>query len=196
MAITPQELLSPVDLARQQRQGLQNAAAQYQQSGAFQPIAPPPALPAAAPPAPAPMSPPPSVYDITIVTTKKLSQARLMAVPPEEFGIERGARCVQDSNYCFHEVVTKTAADLVAEGFDANQIAGITDYTGLDQIETIERDTVDEHVSVVAGGVQNDASRLVKVTEHYIRMDYHGTGRPCLYQVITGGRKSHSLSER
>lgn len=197
MAISPIDLSAPVQAAQQQRQALAQGAQQYQQSGAFQPIAPPPAL------APAPdvdsqqseMPPPPSVYDITIVTTKKLAQARAMAVPPEEFGIERGARSIKDSNYCFHEVVTKTAAQLVDEGFDANQIAGITDYTGLDQIESIERDTVDEHVSVVAGGVQNDASRLVKITEHYIRLDKEGTGRPALYQVITGGDHGEVLKK-
>jgi predicted amidohydrolase len=31
-----------------------------------------------------------------------------MGVPPEEFGIERGARDIRTCNYCFHEVVTKT----------------------------------------------------------------------------------------
>ena len=59
-------------------------------------------------------------HDVTIVTTRKLAQARVMGVPPEEFGIERGARSIRDCNYCFHEVVTKTEAQLIAEGFDAD----------------------------------------------------------------------------
>ena len=65
-------------------------------------------LPLAPAPAPAPVT-----HDVTIVTTRKLAQARVMGVPPEEFGIERGARSIRDCNYCFHEVVTKTesAAD-------------------------------------------------------------------------------------
>jgi hypothetical protein len=42
----------------------------------------------------------------------------VLGVPPEEFGIERGARSIRDCNYCFHEVVTKTEAQLIAEGFD------------------------------------------------------------------------------
>ncbi|GKQ52859.1 hypothetical protein [Bradyrhizobium sp. Ce-3] len=134
----------------------------------------------------------PITHDVTIVTTRKLAQARVMGVPPEEFGIERGARCIRDCNYCFHEVVTKTEAQLIAEGFDAAQIKSLNDYTGYANIETLARDTADEHFGTGAGGI-NAAARLVRVTEHYVRMDYEGNGRPCLYQVITGGDESEIL---
>ena len=131
-------------------------------------------------------------HDVTIVTTRKLAQARVLGVPPEEFGIERGARNIRDCNYCFHEVVTKTEAQLIAEGFDEEQIKSLTDYTGNTEIETLARDTVGEHFSTTAGGV-NSAARLVRITEHYVRMDYDGNGRPCLYQVITGGDQGEIL---
>jgi hypothetical protein len=36
-------------------------------------------------------------------------------------------------------------------------------------------------------GEMNDAARIVKITEHYVRMDYEGKGRACLYMVVTGG---------
>lgn len=134
----------------------------------------------------APMMPVPQLHDVTVVSTKKLAQAKVMGVPPEEFGIERAARNIKDCNYCFHEVVTKTEAQLIDEGYDAEQIKGLTDYTGLNEIETIERDTVAEHLTNNGSGL-NSAARIVKVTEHYIRMDYEGNGRPCLYQVVTGG---------
>ncbi|WP_225712223.1 portal protein [Bradyrhizobium semiaridum] len=111
---------------------------------------------------------------------------------PEEFGIERGARNIRDSNYCFHEVVTKTEAQLVAEGFDAAQIRSLNDYTGHSNIEALARDTADEHFGSGAGGT-NTAARLVRITEHYVRMDYEGNGRPSLYQVITGGDQGEIL---
>ena len=141
------------------------------------------------PSAPAPL---PVTHDVTIVTTRKLAQARVMGVPPEEFGIERGARCIQDCNYCFHEVVTKTESQLIAEGFDEEQVKSLSDYTGSTEIETLARDTVAEHFSTTAGGV-NSAARLVRVTEHYVRMDYEGRGRACLYQVVTGGDQGEVL---
>jgi hypothetical protein len=144
----------------------------------------------------APLSPPsvaPAIsHDVTIVTTRKLAQARVLGVPPEEFGIERGARDIKTCNYCFHEVVTKTESQLIAEGFDEEQIKSLGDYTGNTEIETLARDTVEEHYSTSAGGV-NSAARLVRITEHYVRMDYDGNGRASLYQVVTGGDQSEIL---
>jgi len=142
-------------------------------------------------PTPAPTSPA-LTHDVTLVTTRKLAQARVMGVPPEEFGIERGARNIRDCNYCFHEVVTKTESHLIAEGFDEDQVKSLNDYTGNTEIETLARDTVAEHFSTTSGGV-NSAARLVRITEHYVRMDYEGNGKACLYQVITGGDQGELL---
>ncbi|WP_275183832.1 hypothetical protein [Bradyrhizobium sp. CSA112] len=138
--------------------------------------------------------PKPVTHDVTIVTTKKLAQAKVMGVPPEEFGVERGARNIRDCNYCFHEVVTKTEGQLIAEGFDEAQIRALGDYTGNTEIEQLARDSVGENYGTQSGGV-NSAARLVKITEHYVRMDYEGNGRPCLYQVITGGDQGELLKK-
>jgi hypothetical protein len=143
------------------------------------------------PGAPAQLAPP-IMHDVTIATTRKFAQARVMGVPPEEFGIERGARSIRDCNYCFHEVVTKTEAELIAEGFDAEQIRSLGDCTGNTEIETLARDTVEEHFGTISGDA-NAAARPVRITEHYVQMDYEGEGRPCLYQVITGGDQGEIL---
>lgn len=129
-------------------------------------------------------------HDVTIKTTKKVARARAMGVPPEEFGIERNAREIKTCNYCFHELVTKTEADLIAEGFDSEQVKALSEYTGNTESETLSRDTVEEHYSE---GAANSGSRRVKITEHYIRVDYEGSGKPCLYQVITGGDQGEIL---
>jgi hypothetical protein len=176
---------------------LRGLAAQYQNSPGFQPLPQPAPAglighnggPPIAPPAPEPV---PVTHDVTVVSTRKLACAKVLGVPPEEFGIERGARDIKTANYCFHDVVTKTEAQLIAEGFDADCVMSLMDYTGLTEVETIERDTVSEHLNSSLGG-QSNSGRLVKITEHYIRMDYEGTGRPCLYQVITGGDQGDIL---
>jgi hypothetical protein len=159
-------------------------------------ISPPAVMDAPAPAAAVPGGLPapvalPMVHDVTVVTTRKLAQAKVMGVPPEEFGIERDAREIRTCNYCFHEIVTKTEAQLIAEGYDEDQIKALEPYTGRTDIETAERDTVQEHSG--AGDGLNSASRLVKLTEHYIRVDFEGTGRPCLYQVMTGGDQGEIL---
>ena len=135
-----------------------------------------------------PAEPPkPITHDVTLVTTRKLARARVLGVPPEEFGIERAARDIKTCNYCFHEVVTKTRAQLIAEGFDKDQINAITTWTGQapTAVETQARDSVQE--SYWTSSDLNTAAQPVKITEHYVRMDYEGNGRPCLYMVVTGG---------
>ncbi|WP_239625490.1 hypothetical protein [Bradyrhizobium sp. I71] len=136
----------------------------------------------------------PVTHDVTIVTTRKLAQAWVMDVPPEEFGIERSARSIGDCNCCFHEVVTKTEAQLIAEGFDASQIRALLPHPGTTEIEALARDTVEEHLSAIAGGGSaSSAARLVRITEHYVRMDYEGSAPHCLYQVIIGGDQAEIL---
>ena len=99
----------------------------------------------AAPALPAPTSlASPVTHDVTIVTTRKLARARVLGVPPEEFGIERGARTLRDCSYCFHDVI-KSESALIAQGYDAAQIKAATSYTGLTEIETLARDTAQEH---------------------------------------------------
>jgi hypothetical protein len=48
--------------------------------------------------------------------------ARVEPVPPEEFGISRRAKSIRDADYCFHEVQTGPQDDLIAEGYDAEQV--------------------------------------------------------------------------
>ena len=151
-----------------------------------------PAQAAVMPQVATPAPPVPVTHDVTIVTTKKRAQARVMGVPPEEFGIERGARSIRDCNYCFHEIVTKTVSQLIAEGYDEDQVNALEDYTGNTEIETLSRDTVGEHYNTVTA-TSNPASRLVKLTEHYIRLDYEGNGRASLYQVVTAGTQGDIL---
>ena len=124
-------------------------------------------------------------HDVTLKRTRRFAQAKVEGVPPEEFGIERGARTLADCNYCFHDVI-KSESALIEQGFDATQIKAITSYTGLTEIETLARDTAQEHLTTV-GENANAAGRMIKVTEHYVRMDYDGTGKAQLYQVTTGG---------
>lgn len=139
----------------------------------------------------APQPQAPQFHDITVVSTKKYACARVMAVPPEEFGIEKNARSIKDANYCFHDINTKTEGDLIAEGYDEDQVRALPGYTGSTDIETLARDSASEHDLV--GPDINRASRIVAITEHYIRLDYEQNGQPGLYMVITGRRDGQVL---
>lgn len=145
------------------------------------PVVPPPNL----------QAPAEQIHDVTIKSTKKLAQAKVLGVPPEEWGIDRNARDIPTSPYVFHDIVTKSRADLVAEGYDEGDIDELGEYRGLINPEEMARDSVWEHSTGTSSA--NKAAQIVKITEHYVRMDYEGNGKPCLYQVVTGGDQGNVL---
>jgi hypothetical protein len=139
-------------------------------------------------------APPPITHDVTIVTTRKLAQARVMGVPPEEFGIDRSARTVKDSNYCFHRIPNRSQGDLIAQGYDKEQVQSLPSYNYANNTEVLARDSVDE--DFFTGDSNNKSSRLIEVTEHYIRMDYEGKGKVSLYKVTTAGAEGTILTRK
>jgi hypothetical protein len=138
--------------------------------------------------------PPPMVHDVTVVRKETYASAKVEAVPPEEFGIARRARNVSDSHYCFHEPSGgRPAADLIAEGYDKKQIDTLPTYTHTDSFERFARDTADESSGPWGDDGINKAMRPIRITEHYVRMDYKGDGKAKLYRVVTGGEDSTVL---
>lgn len=145
---------------------------------------------------PPPMPPPQvTVHDVKIARTKKYGCARVENVPPEEFGVTRRQRSVmlKDCDYCYHEV-RRTEADLIADGYDEDQIKKLPDYDDAGGTEQLARDTVDESQSTGDASV-NHATRQILVTEHYIVVDYEGKGKPQRYRVTTGGSESEILKQ-
>ncbi len=148
----------------------------------------------------------PTLHDVTVQTRRTYSQARVMGVAPEEFGISRYARSIRDTEYCFHDVF-KTQSKLIAEGFDPDQVKKLPSYTMAHTIEEIARDTVNESTLRQSGEAMQEAGRLIRVTEHYIRMDYEGelapapdrsrgqapAGEARLYRVTTAGEEGEVL---
>src|SRR5690348_13174801 len=124
------------------------------------------------------------LHVVKVTKAKTFAACKVLGVPPEEFGIEKTARSIRDCNYCFHRVL-RSEAELLAQGFDAKQLRTLPTYMAITNTEEINRDTVFEHQNV--GEDANKSARRIEITEHYIRMDYKGDGKPCLYRVTTGG---------
>ncbi len=123
-------------------------------------------------------------HDVTLVKRKKYGCARVMPVPPEEFGISKNARSIRESTYCFHET-QKTQADLIHQGYDEDQIKTLPTSTTGTNPEKMARDTIGEEK--LASDTMNKAARPITVVEHYVLMDYEGDDKPTLYKVTTGG---------
>jgi len=140
-----------------------------------------------------PQQPPqqqPMLHDVTVVTKKTYACAKVMPVPPEEFGIERGARSIRDCNYCYHKVI-RTQSQLIEQGYNESQVEELSTYRAFTNPEELARDTVDE--ASFAGEEVNKAARLVEIIEHYVRLDYNGDNKATLYKVTTSGDNGQVL---
>jgi hypothetical protein len=133
------------------------------------------------------------LHDVTITRKKTYACAKCEPVPPEEFGIDRYAKCIRDANYCYHEPIGgRTEAELIEAGFDAKQIKKLPSFTSeANDDETLSRDTVEES-NDTGGDTLNTALRRIKIVEHYIKMQYEGD-KPLLYRVTTGGDECEVL---
>jgi hypothetical protein len=115
------------------------------------------------------------LHDVTVRTRRTRQCARVEGVPPEEFGIARHARSIRDADYCFHDVL-RSEAKLIAQGYDREQIKRLPSYAAADTVEAQARDSVGEGTQNQGDDGLNSASRLIRVTEHYVRMDYESSG--------------------
>ncbi len=141
----------------------------------------------------APPGPPPLLHDVEVVKSKKYAEAKVLGVPPEEFGIEKTARSIRTCNYCFHRNTQRTETDLIAEGYDAKIVKALPTYMAITNIEEINRDSVGEHLNV--GDEHNPSARRLSIIEHYVRMDYEGDGKTRLYKVTTGDEQGVILTK-
>jgi hypothetical protein len=132
-----------------------------------------------------------TVHDVTLSRKRDYGCARVEVVPPENFGIARSAKTIKDSGYCFHEE-PRSQSDLIAEGFDEEQVKNLPTGDEDDTEEAQARDTVDDTNSTADSAI-NEANRQIRVTEHYVRMDYEGNGKVALWRVTTAGEKSTVL---
>jgi hypothetical protein len=135
-----------------------------------------------------------TLHDVTVERSKDYKCHKIMAVPPEEFGISRTARNIKDATYCFHEV-RRTQIDLIQDGYDEDQVRSLPDNSGEMQTntESMARDSVDETQMGLGGTGANRATRWITTTEHHLWMDYEQNGKASLYRVMTGGPQGEIL---
>jgi hypothetical protein len=139
---------------------------------------------------------PDGTHDVKIVKKTKKKCHKVENVPPEEYGIAKGAKNTRDATYQFHETM-RTVFDLIEEGYDEAQVStlpGITSDTESSS-EARARDTVDESETTTHSGSMNKGAARVTVTEHYVRMDMDGKGKDCLYKIVTGGSEGDILTK-
>ena len=125
-------------------------------------------------------------YSLKVSREKKGGQLVIDSVPPEEFFVDRNAKCV-DSAYIVAHRTEMRVSDLVDMGYDydvVSELSGISDDNSMSEAEKQERSGYQDDV---AENVQDPSMQLVAVTEAYMKMDIYGTGQAIMHRFILGG---------
>ena len=125
------------------------------------------------------------IYDFKISKVTRKSGITISSLPPEEFFIDRNARSIDDFFVVGHRT-DKTVGDLIAMGFDEDDLFGLTGTMSTMQQESEYQRrgyTVDEDDDESA----DPTSKKVVITEAYMKVDAEGAGIPQLYRFLLAG---------
>ena len=122
----------------------------------------------------------------SMTVTHKYEEGELVidGVPPEEFFISSNAKSIKES-YIHGHSTEVFAGDLVAMGYEQDVV---------DQLEGSDTDDDEEKqlrfgesIDADSGNANDPSTRLVMLTEAYMRIDIEGDGVPVLHKFICGG---------
>lgn len=123
--------------------------------------------------------------DIRLKRTRRKPKYSVVAIPPEEFMLERGARCIEEAGFAGHKK-RQTKSDLIKAGYPRDKLEGIQ-YDAGDSDETADQRARDVNRD---GNVLSDD---LGVTPRcwlyicYIRVDFDGDGMDELVCVHYAG---------
>ena len=115
-----------------------------------------------------------STYDLSVRVTEKEGKIKIVNVPPEEFLVNRRATSLEDAYFVCHRT-TMTVSDLVAMGYDRDEVEAYAGVSDLDVDE--ERTNRFEDLEAVTGTDAADPTlREVVYYEAIMKVDYDGDG--------------------
>lgn len=129
----------------------------------------------------------PPMVDVVCKRSTTRKKYVIEGVPPEEFGMSKEARTIEDARYLEHKV-KRTASELKGMGYDPALIDGLFGddgrFTGMEQQE---RRSLDQSWTADRDDDGDASQRLITLTECYIRCDYDGDGIAELRRVVKAG---------
>jgi hypothetical protein len=128
-------------------------------------------------------------HDLKLSRTVDRGKMCIESVPPEEFFIDRNSRSIDDY-YCVAHRTEMRVGDLVAMGYDFEEVK---DLSGLEHSDTFSE--VEEYerrgyeTDYAEEDIQDPSMRPVAVTEAYIKIDVNGTGVAQMHKILMGGNQ-------
>jgi len=123
-------------------------------------------------------------HEVEIVRTVPSGQVRIMAVPPEEFLINKRARSIDDARFVCHRT-KKPISDLRQMGYDVPDDVGSEDADEWNE-ERVARFEFDD-ADAIHSAITEKSMREVWVHECYVRVDYDDDGIAELRKVTLVG---------
>ena len=133
-----------------------------------------------------------TLHNLVLTSKRSYACAKIEPIPPEEFGIRKSAKNLRDATYVYHEPSGITESDLIAQGYDRNQVESLPTADEGPNRQSMARDKTQGFTGISQSSADK-SMREVRVTEHYKVMDYEGDGRPSLYRITTGGEQFEVL---
>lgn len=129
----------------------------------------------------------PTSYDLTVRRVKRKDQVCIESIPPEEVLISRYARDLESAPYVAHRMI-KTVSDLVAMGYDKEEMEQYAGSGNLIDAETFEEEEARNPYSDGIFDGRNDGNQKnVLYIEHYLFYDLDGDGIDERIRVCTVG---------
>jgi hypothetical protein len=126
------------------------------------------------------------LHDVKIERTTQSGRIRIMAIPPEEFGIERRAVSLDDAHFLYHRT-EKTVSDLREMGYDEEDIERIPTGDEADWATARQARFQEENDFFESTTRSDPAMREVWVYECFIRVDFDGDGKAEFRKVTCAG---------
>lgn len=129
------------------------------------------------------------VFDCRIRHDRQQGKVKVQIIPPEEFLIDRRARCIEDAQFVAHRYLV-TVSELRQMGVPESiidEIAGYSDEQQYD-MERYARDVTEDAYDYEADGI-DETSRRTWVYDCYVRVDFDGDGYDELRRIMYCGHE-------
>ncbi len=127
-----------------------------------------------------------SMHSLKVSHRKANGELKIMAVPPEEFVVDRNAKSVDDAYIVAHRTEMRVS-DLVEMGYDFEEVSNLSGLSSDDSYtdsEAFERKGYEQDEEQ---NTQDISMKKVAVTEAYMKMDKEGTGVAIMYRILMAG---------
>lgn len=131
------------------------------------------------------------LISVQVQRKKTKGTIAIYCVPPDEFLFERHLARLDDASFTGQES-RRSVADLIAMGLDKKKCEALS--SGDDAAYNTEHTQRFEEEESLSPDVDNDLSRMVRVSECYVKCDYEGNGKLVWRRVFLGGGGDDVLS--